>query len=212
METIGKGFAATVYKIERNGSVFTLKEFAPSWPAKLSHRLLRRTKHPYCTGKGIRAAYHRRRIASRLSRIWDQHNYIVDAIAMHDERSFLCQYAEGRPVSHQELDEAASFVKQLKQNLREAGLPTMSLEGLPSRYLPAKFNKLVDVRNLIVGKDGYFKLVDFESGIPRVKQGRFILDDTDFDKLDSYLRNIGDKELGEEFELLKQYSGGTRRG
>ena len=207
METLGKGFVATVYKFQKNGTTLVLKEFRPSWVAKLSHLLLRWKRHPYSTEEGVRAAFHRRRIASRLSKIWDQNNYIVDAIAMHDGRSFLCPYTEGRPVSHEELDRALAFIDQLKRHLREAGLPTISLEGVPLKYLPGKsHNRVVDTRNLLVKEDGSFKLIDFESGIPRIKGGRAVLDDTDLDKLEKYVNKIGDEELRQEFELLKLYS------
>jgi hypothetical protein len=211
VEIVGRGFAARVYKVERDGSIFALKEFSPTSLACLVHRILRWTEHPYSTERGVRMAFHRRRIASRLSRMWDQQNYIVDAVAMNGERSFLCQYAEGKPVSRRELDQALAFASRLKRNLREAGLPTTSLEGLPRKYVPKKLNKVVDTRNLLVDKDGFFKLIDFESGIPRMKGGRFVLDHTDFEKLGQYLRDIADEELRHEFELLRQYTENTRK-
>ncbi|MDY6835875.1 MAG: hypothetical protein SVY53_13860 [Chloroflexota bacterium] len=204
MKTLGKGFAGTVYMIEKEGAPLVLKEFAPSWLAKLAHQILCLKKHPYCTDEGVRAAFHRRRIACRLSKMWDQDNYIEDAIAMHGNRSFLCRYVEGHSVTHNELDLALSFARELKNNLYEAGLPTISLEGLPLKYIPGGSNRWVDIRNLLITEKGNLILIDFESGIPRFKRGKFVLDDTDLDRLESYVRGTGNDELLSELELLRE--------
>lgn len=201
---IGKGFVASVYKVESNGSTFALKEFSPSWVAKLAYWLAYRSRHVYSTERGVKEAFYRRRIASRLSKLWDEHNYIVDAVAMHNDNGFLCQYTRGVPVSRGELDRALAFADRLKENLRGVGLPTASLEGLSSKRSIVKFDKIMELRNVIVDEEGFFKVIDFESGIPRIKGVGFVLDDTDLEKLENYVIGLGNEDLRQELELLKR--------
>ncbi len=174
---LGSGLSADVYKVEKDGKILAKKIFNPSSLARVAYAIIYQSKHAYLKEEAIHAAYWRRRIASRLSRVVCQRAYIVDAIE-ECEGAIYSPFIEGHVPSLEEALKLRSFLHPLELSFHVAGMPVWS------------FGETVNWRwreNIIVDKGGKLAILDYEAGLPSPHPSLLVhFDDIDLKKLKQY--------------------------
>lgn len=190
MRQIGRGVSSKVYITEEDGETFAVKVFDPSRLAKTLYLLCFQSSYPYNTNKdALASAYHRRRVAHKITKTVLGDNNIVNAHKINPvDYALYHEYVSGRNPSDDEKS-IDDFLDGCEKLLTDCGLPTWQV----SRFNPSRRN------NVLVDKNSNYKVIDFESGVP-FPPWKF--DDVDFTKLKGYVEKIKDKMSENKYEEL----------
>lgn len=190
MRQLGRGVSSKVYMTEEDGRPVAIKIFDPRSLAKVLYYLCFQSPYPYNNNKdALISAYHRRRIAHKITKTVLGDNNIVDAYKINlNNRALYCEYVDGKPppIDEKYID---AFFGECERLLEECGLPTWQV----GRFNPSRKN------NVIVDNNSNYRIIDFESGVP-FPPWKF--DEVDFIKLKSYVGKLKDKMSENEYKEL----------
>ncbi len=162
-ELIGSGQGAKVFlEIGSDGQKLAKKIFEPKMSARLGYRLFRWKEHPYNTSYTdivVKGAYELRRVAHRVSRVFDCGAEIVDATGLCDQESGFYTPFVDNATSYTPKDTAQrESLDELEKHFLNIGLPVWSFGS----YFKEERRK----SNVLVGSDNKANVIDYEAGWP----------------------------------------------
>lgn len=207
-ELVGSGQGANIYlEIDADGQKLAKKVFEPKTSAKLGYRLFRWKEHPYdapYTDIVAKGAYELRRIAHRVSRVFDCGAEIVDATGLCDqEPGFYTPF----------VDNATSYTPKdaiQRESLDELEKHFLSI-GLPVWSFGSYFKEERRKSNVLIGADKEAKIIDYEAGWPYFNRRDLVgFDDVNALKFQRFItlgRQVLTHRLGEKqyLELMKSW-------